>query len=132
MKGGTVKLSEEANKLLSLIPADGGFIGNTSLQRISLLGENYWKVRRELLEANQIILGKGRGGSVARRPSISEIEAGAKEDERLVEDESDLYEPLQKWLEKNWGRVVEEEGDFFSAKITATAKGRPRASGQWS
>ncbi len=136
MKIGTKRLSENAEKLFSLIPADGGFIGNTSLQRSSQLGEDYWNVRRELLDTGRIILGKGRGGSVAKRPleSVSEVEAEivAEQGAGLVADESDLYIPLKQWLEKNWGREVQEAGDFFSAKITATARGRQRASGQWS
>lgn len=127
------ELSEKAEKLLNVIPPGGGFVGNTTLQRISgLAGEEYWDTRRELLNSDLIILGKGRGGSIARRPSGSEPEQPPRASEKLVEDESDLYEPLKKWLDDNWGRSVQEEGDFFNAKITATGKGRPRASGQWS
>ena len=132
MKNEAAKLSESALALLKLIPAGGGFIGNTTLQRTSGLGEKYWDTRRELLEADQIILGKGKGGSVARRPSAPVAETVLKPDGNLVEEESDLYEPLRNWLQKNWGRGVEEEGDFFMAKVTATGRGRPRASGQWS
>ena len=74
-----ISLSEDATKLLALIPLDGGFIGNTTLQRSSQLGDNYWKVRDELLASGQIILGKGRGGSVARRPLESAPEAAVEE-----------------------------------------------------
>jgi hypothetical protein len=42
------ELSEEAQRLLKLIPPDGSFAGNTSLRRKSGLEEKYWSVRNEL------------------------------------------------------------------------------------
>ena len=61
-----VKLSRTAKKLLELVPPDGTFIGNTTLQRRSKLGKSYWKVRNELVSGGFLSRGKGRGGSVAR------------------------------------------------------------------
>ena len=99
MKQDSTKLSEKAEKLLNAIPLGGGFVGNTTLQRTSgLAGDEYWNTRRELLNSDLIILWKGKGGSIARRPS--DAEAPLKPSERLVEDESELYEPLKKWLDE--------------------------------
>lgn len=66
-----------AELLLSLVPADGSAIGNTSLRReaearlkaegASLTEDDYWQVQGHLIANGQILKGQGRGGSV-RRP----------------------------------------------------------------
>ena len=97
------ELSEDARKLLALIPTDGSFAGNTSLRRKSGLDDKYWGVRNELEQAEFITLGRGRGGSVALQllkvTSISAVEPVSDHD--LVEDESELYEPLKKLLDED-------------------------------
>lgn len=127
------ELSESAQKLLQLIPADGSFAGNTFLRRKSDLGEEYWNVRNELEQAGLITLGKGRGGSVALQPTapIATVESAIK-DENLVDEESELYEPLKKLLNDDWGSEAKETEDFFELRITASPRGRARDSGQWS
>ncbi len=130
MASSQIKLSSDARKLLELVPIDGNFIGNTTLEKRSRLGARYWEVRQELLDKGLLTRGKGRGGSVAR------VEKGAsvalpKKGKLLVRRESELYEPLQTWLKDSWGKDV-ESGDFFDARITGTARNRKRASGQWS
>jgi hypothetical protein len=127
------KLSPEARRLLDHIPVDGDFVGNVTLKSKSGLGEKYWDVRRELVDRSFITLGKGRGGSVARTVDSSEpLQVPSDTSKYLVADESDLYEPLKRWLESDWGQSVKDEGDFFDVQITGTPKGRVRASGQWS
>jgi hypothetical protein len=128
----TVKLSAAAKKLLELVPLDGVFIGNTTLQRRSKLGQRYWKVRSELVAGGFLIRGKGRGGSVAR--STADAEAAlptTKTGKGYVRKESELYEPLRRWLAEVWGEGV-EPGDFFEVLITGTPRKKKRASGQWS
>src|ERR1700730_18559926 len=94
------ELSDEAQKLLKLIPPDGSFAGNTSLRRKSGLEEKYWSVRNELDQGGFITLGRGRGGSVALQLStatpISREETAS--DQNVVEEEVELYEPLKKLL----------------------------------
>jgi hypothetical protein len=128
-----VKLSAEAKKLLGLIPSDGVFIGNTTLQRRSKLAKRYWKVRKELVAGGYVSRGKGRGGSVARlvvsgkaAPPIAR-----RKGKLLVRRESELYEPLKKWLAEDWGKDV-EGGDFFEALVTGTPRLKKRDGGQWS
>jgi hypothetical protein len=126
------KLSRAAKKLLELVPLDGDFVGNTTLQRRSKLGNRYWKVRKELVSGGFLTRGKGRGGSVARL--ITETDAppvAAKRGKFFVRRESELYEPVKEWLTKAWGKGV-DDGDFFEVRITGTAKRKRRASGQWS
>jgi hypothetical protein len=127
-------LSEEARKLLALIPPDGSFAGNTSLRRKSGLEDKYWSVRNELEQAGFITLGRGRGGSIALQLStaapISREESISNHN--VVEEESELYEPLKKLLDEDWGNEAREAEDFFELRITASPKGRARDSGQWS
>jgi hypothetical protein len=127
-----MKLSRKAKKLLELVPVDGDFIGNTTLQRRSRLGRNYWSVQKELVHKGLVTRGKGRGGSVARvLDEKSASVAIPKKSKFLVKREAELYEPVRKWLNDTWGQGV-EGGDFFEVRITGTAKKRKRSSGQWS
>ena len=68
-----VELSRNARELLDLVPPDGTFIGNTTLQRRSKLGKGYWKVQKELVSKGVLTRGKGRGGSVARLAVEEEV-----------------------------------------------------------
>lgn len=124
------KLSKPAQKLLALVPLDGTFIGNTKLKRRSKLRGEYWKVRKELVEKGILTLGKGRGGSVARLTTEA-APAIHRRGRLFVRRESELYEPLKKWIDEVWGEGV-EAGDFFESRVTGTARNRQRASGKWS
>jgi hypothetical protein len=128
----SVKLSAAAKKLLELVPTDGVFIGNTTLQRRSKLGRRYWQVRSELVSGGFVTRGKGRGGSVARLAAETDAAPSiAKTGKGYVRKESELYEPLRRWLADVWGEGV-EPGDFFEVLITGTPRKKKRASGQWS
>jgi len=131
-KASAQDLSDEARKMLQMIPPDGSSIGNSSLRsKMGLSVEEYWRVRDELLEAGLIQTGKGRGGSVSRTADSLEEPAVSRQ-ASLVREEKELYEPLRTWLESNWGREAEKTGDFFCVKITAFPSGRMRESGKWS
>lgn len=127
------KLSPAAKVLLRLVPADGGFIGNTSLQRKSKLGKRYWTVRQELLDGGFLSRGKGRGGSVATAATAAAVPRESRRGTLNVKRESELYEPLRKWLEEEWSQDVDKVGgDFFQVLVTGSARGRRRATGKWS
>jgi len=125
------ELSGKAQNLLDNIPKEG-FVGNVFLRsRLGVSSDEYWKIREELLGASLIQTGKGRGGSVARTTEgIAEVEPAVLKG--LVKDEKDLYKPLEKWLDDNWGRAPKESGDYFKVKITAPPSGYKRKSGKWS
>lgn len=130
------ELSESAQKLLQLIPVDGSFVGNTTLRRKSGLGDGdeYWQLKDELEQAGLITLGKGRGGSVALQLSAA-APVGAVEssqDQNLVPEEVELYEPLRNLLNKDWGAEAKESGDFCELSTTASPRGWRRDGGQWS
>ncbi len=132
MPAKAVKLSKTAKKLLELVPLDGTFIGNTTLQRRSNLGKRYWKVQRELVSEGFLSRGKGRGGSVARLAAEGEAALFVrKKGKAFVRKESELYDPLKNWLAEEWGKDV-EAGDFFEVLVTGTPKRKKKSSGKWS
>jgi hypothetical protein len=132
MQTKAVRLSKAARKLLELVPPDGTFIGNTTLQRRSNLGKRYWKVQRELVGGGFLSRGKGRGGSVARLAAEGEATLlVTKKGKAFVRKESELYEPLRTWVAEEWGKDV-EAGDFFEVLVTGTPKKKKRAGGKWS
>ena len=58
-------MTTEADKLLTLIPADGSAIGNIKLRRQARMDEEpYFAAQKELVQAGLILTGRGRGGSV--------------------------------------------------------------------
>jgi len=127
-----VKLSRRAKKLLELVPPDGTFIGNTTLQRRSKLGKSYWRIRNELVSGGFLSRGKGRGGSVARLAGDAEAAPSVtKKAKGFVRKESELYDPLKDWLVEEWGEDV-EPGDFFEVLVTGTPKRKQRTGGKWS
>jgi hypothetical protein len=92
-------LSGAGKKLLQLVPPDGEFIGNTSLQRRSKLGKRYWKLRSELVDAGLLVRGKGRGGRVKIAGEAEAASLVAKRAKLSVRRESELYKPLSTaWL----------------------------------
>lgn len=143
------ELSDKAQQLLKLIPSYS--VGNTFLRRrLGWPDEEYWAARKELLDNGLIETGKGRGGSVARvgvlvepeevvkgadtlvKKIVPEAEEPIVTEPGLVEDEGELYEPLRNWIDSTFGHPVEEVGDYFLVKVTASPSGRKRESGQWS
>jgi len=127
------KLSPAAKGLLEHVPPDGGFIGNTSLQRKSKLGKRYWSVRQELLDGGFLNRGKGRGGSVAIAATTAAVPRERRRGTLNVRREAELYEPLRNWLDEDWSKDVDKAGgDFFQALVTGTPRGRRRATGKWS
>lgn len=131
MPNKNIKLSRVEKKLLNLVPLDGTFIGNKKLQRRSKLGKGYWKVQKGLVSKGVLTRGKGRGGSVARLGVESEVGLAAKKGKSAVRKESELYDPLKKWLDEEWGADI-EGGDFFQVLVTGTPKKKGKKSGKWS
>lgn len=126
-----VKLTKASKKLLELVPSDGTFIGNTTLQRRSNLGKGYWTAQRALVGAGLLTRGKGRGGSVARLAADTATPRIPKKGKGFARKESELYEPLKDWLAEEWGEDV-EGGDFFEVLVTGTPKKKKRSGGKWS
>lgn len=58
-------LTAEATRMLGFIPENGN-IGNVTLRKAFGDDANYTSVRQELLDAQLIATGRGKGGSVHR------------------------------------------------------------------
>jgi hypothetical protein len=126
--GSAAGVSPEAEQILAALPRDGSLIGNVRLRsRLELDNETYRHARQELLDANLVRLGRGRGGSLAR--SEAAAQAGAKTDSRLVTQERELYGPFVEWLRTS---LSDQSLPFVHVGETATPRDRARSSGQWS
>jgi hypothetical protein len=121
-------LSPEAEKLLAALPADGSTVGGLRLRSsLELDNDTYTRAKQELKVAGWIVLGRGRGGVVARVSAKAELPRGATSP-RLVAKEADLYTPFLEWLRAD----LADQPGFAHAKQTATARGWKAGSGRWS
>lgn len=92
-------LSPEQRELFAGVPADGGTIGNVTLRKkLGWRSNHYFEVRDMLVDAGQLLLGKGRGGSV-RRATID------NDPPVVFEYEVELYEPLHHVIEHEWAQA---------------------------
>jgi hypothetical protein len=73
-----------------------------------------------------------KGADTLVKTIVPEAEEPIVTEPGLVEDEGELYEPLRNWIDSTFGHPVEEVGDYFLVKVTASPSGRKRESGQWS
>src|SRR5215203_1379964 len=102
-----MRRSSNEDVLLSLVPEDGGAVGNVALLRqLKHRGwseEKYWNVRDQLLNDGVLVRGRGKGGSVRRvlaeitevvtSPTI-EAAAVSMAKGQKASSELSLYEPL--------------------------------------
>lgn len=50
----------------------------------------------------------------------------------FVKDEKELCMPLKNWLDAEWGKEVQDAGDYYRVRVTSSPMGKKRNSGQWS
>ena len=136
------------SQLLSKVDEKGGISGNVSLEReLGWDDDTYWSVRNRLVDAGQLQLGKGKGGSVRRvshQPTTtalpptppssgtaetpaSGVPPGQPSHAQMTEDQ--LYEPMAKVLRERWVK----DNRFRESLVEITAKQGPRQTGgKWS
>lgn len=127
------ELNNDKRVLLSQVPNDGTAIGNVRLR--SLLGwpdDHYWAVRNMLVDDGTLMLGKGKGGSVALATtdddaSLSEPALSTSLTE--VVRELDLYDPLRGAISRDWPKVRNIRP--LAVEVTAL-QGRRSTGGRWS
>lgn len=130
-------LSEEdiqkmQKQLKDKVKKQNGPCGNISLMReLGWVDHQYWSVRDKLVDAGELILGRGRGGSV-QLPEESESHVFEHEvcitNEEIKIKEEDLYEPLKALIQEKW--VKDQRFERSIVEITAK-QGRRDTGGTW-
>ncbi len=130
------------------VSALGGRASNRQLQvNLSWPEDKYWRIHQELFDEGAIEKGRGKGGTVllvARESqglSSEDVTSVATETNGDIQTEivanelniqtpeSDLYDPVQKQLQKNW--ALSRQLDECHCEIVAS-QGRRDTGGSWS
>ena len=117
-----MKMSPEQKELLAGVPYDGSAIGNVSLRKALGWDHNrYFSVRDSLVDADELAVGGGKGGSVRRvvvdpNPSV------------VYEREIDLYPPLRCVIKHEWAR---ERRVTPIAVVETGLQGKANTGGIW-
>lgn len=121
--------------LLQTLDDLGGKAGNiTLISELSKKGwddSKYWEIRNKLVDKGDLVLGRGKGGSVLRPEAIpqSEPEPTDQTECRNFTCEIDLYAPIQNLIESRW--VKDKRLDPWILEVTAQ-QGRRTTGGVWS
>ena len=115
--------------LLEIVRARDGSFGNISLLReLGWPEHQYWSVRDRLVNAGELQLGRGRGGSVRlagpQAPTAAPVRAQVQE-----VAEADLYEPMAGVIRDHWAK--DQRFGEYLVEITAR-QGRRDTGGTWS
>jgi hypothetical protein len=116
--------------ILDLLPRDGSPRGNISLIREihNRLGkfedDEYWAVQRELVNSDQLIPGRGQGGSVRLPVTPLASTVGVPDSTK----EQDLYAGVHDYVKKVF--VEKQRLTDFVSEITAS-QGRRDTGGRW-
>lgn len=122
----------QLGKFLGVLRSLGGSAGNSRLMSDLGWSENeYWRLRDKLLDAGQLIRGRGRGGSVSivetmppqittSQPSATAISTAGE-----IAEEADLYPPCKTVLEEHWAREI----NLQNCHVEITARQGRRATG---
>lgn len=107
----------DQDKFVQRLSSLGGAAGNITLrEQLGWSEEKYWKVREQLIEANVVTIGSGKGGSV--RLTAKAVFAAEK----------DLYVPLRETISKNW----KTDWPVDELLIEVTASQGKKQLGKWS
>jgi hypothetical protein len=122
-----MKLSEDAEKLLEVLPAVGRITNQTAM---NLTGWDFEKVRRAKFELrdNRLVEVRASFGGPFGRTSLSPKTEVT--DTILASNEAELYEPFQEWLKEEFS-----PNDFVNGRdlfeVIVPANRRPKDAGKW-
>lgn len=124
------QIGEMEQQLIAKLNEWGGSGGNISLIReLAWPDEQYWSIRDRLVDAGELTLGRGRGGSVRVPNDEGEEEAVQEAVGGVVERrEEELYEPLTSLIRNQW--VKDQRFERSIVEITAR-QGRRDTGGSW-
>ena len=122
----------EAKLIATIREKKGQHAGNVTLQReLGWDADRYWLIRDRLVDAGQLELGRGKGGSVSLVPqAAAESNYGQPSIVRTQAEvtEAELYQPVADVLQKEWARDMRFRNHIV--EITARA-GRRDTGGTW-
>ena len=114
--------------LLGKVPADGLSIGNKRLREsLKWDYEKYFRVRNRLVDAGELLVGQGKGGSVFLDPSSAYYinkKTGSKS-KPASQPELKFYEPIKMGLKEFWIREQFPSLTDFAIQITAHQGSKP-------
>ena len=130
-----VEIADLEAALLKMIPDDGS-IGNQSLREASGLADDlYLAVRNRLRDSGRLVIGRGRGGSIRKTVTLSDVPSAFVDEPRPEtappcsdwEDEASLYPPMLEVLSNRW---VQDQ-PFSEYVFEDTSRGGRRPDGKW-
>jgi hypothetical protein len=119
--------------LLEKVPRDGTSIGNKRLrEQLKWDYEKYFRVRNRLVDAGELLIGQGKGGSVFLSSDSRFYEKKVKTKSKpFLQPEVKYYEPIKKGLKEFWVREQFPSLTDFEIQITAH-QGSKSTGGVWS
>jgi hypothetical protein len=118
------EIEQRERTLLQTVQAHGGNAGNvTLLNELRWPADEYWGVRDRLVTSGELLLGRGRGGSVRlnEQPTVGTAPV-------VGIAEVDLYDPMAAVLRTQWSRD-QRLGNFLVANTAR--QGRRPTGGTW-
>jgi hypothetical protein len=118
---------------LKNVPPDGVSIGNKKLKtKLRWETEKYFRIRNALVEEGEILVGRGKGGSIYLSENSGNFEKSKKAGPKQIErtPESSLYEPVCKALKEYWIPELFPKFTDFEIEITAN-QGSKNTGGVW-
>jgi hypothetical protein len=118
-RGGSVKRAfGDDQVLLAAVPLEGFIPNRRIIEHLGWSHDRYWEVRSRLIDEGQLVVGKGKGGTISRAQDESEEEEeeeepqeNVHEDERINKKglESHLYPKLAETLKSGWASLQKLE-----------------------
>jgi len=130
------EIAEFERQMMDATPDDGSSIGNKSLrEQLGWAEDRYFAVRAKLVENGELILGRGRGGSVRQAVIVhdlppegdDEINQTTAPTTEAFPTESSLYAPMLEVLRSRWVK----DQPFEKVIVEDTSQGGRRADGTW-
>jgi hypothetical protein len=117
-RGGSVKRAfGDDQVLLAAVPLEGFVPNRRIIEHLGWSHDRYWEVRSRLINEGQLVVGKGKGGTISRAQDEGEEEEEEESQENVREDErvgkrgpeSRLYPELAEALTTGWASLQKLE-----------------------
>ena len=125
------QINQLKSQLLDAVPEDGRNVGNKTLRDgLGWDSDTYRAVRDRLINDGDLVLGRGKGGSVRRLRAEptggTAVVANVADGD--IPDEASLYDPMLEAIRSGWTK----EQPFDHVIVEDTSRGGARPDGIWS